>query len=647
MRRQALAIGQCALAAALLFGSRQAAVQAQPTNSNLSVVSQPSSSTGVTSDQPPPLAPVPLMAPLPGANNDPLSAAATAILKAAGVGNSSAESAPAPPRANPFTQRPGTTAAVAASNEPATNMPTVPLPGANNGGNLVIPANPLDPSKAVVNESDGLVSLMVREGSLRQVIAMVAETQKLNIVFAGPADTVVTAAFDRQPWQTVLDSLLSASGHVWAIRDNVIFVSSVDNADFLPPGAEGRRVQVFELDFASAIDINQTVSGLLSPAGKCWLVETNKMDNRRTREAVAVMDYPANLARVADYICQADQPPRQVYIEVNVLQVQLKDDCKNGINFNNLISTNAADITLKSVGMANSAATTAFFVEPKGTGLTGLVELLKTTTDAKTLASPKIHAVSGQESHIQIGGQLGYRVTTTTQTSTMESVQFLNVGVVLKVTPRVTRDGRVLMRIYPKVSKGQVDPSTGLPSEDTTEVQTDVLLSTGQGIVIGGLIQEEDTNIQSRVPLLGDIPYLGVLFQKRQVTRSRQEIIVTLQPHILPYEPVVQARLDQEFYRASQPLTQGAIISNFRPYEPKMYDPMTPKEHKLNGVPMDAPMPPATDYDVPVELPSVIDPAYAVPRQAAPIREETPEELPPPEAIVPNESLPEPNESRS
>jgi type II secretory pathway component GspD/PulD (secretin) len=431
------------------------------------------------------------------------------------------------------------------------------------------------------------------------------------------------------------------------MRDNVIFVSSVDNADFLPPGAEGRRVQVFELDFASAIDINQTVSGLLSPAGKCWLVETNKMDNRRTREAVAVMDYPANLARVADYICQADQPPRQVYIEVNVLQVQLKDDCKNGINFNNLISTNAADITLKSVGMANSAATTAFFVEPKGTGLTGLVELLKTTTDAKTLASPKIHAVSGQESHIQIGGQLGYRVTTTTQTSTMESVQFLNVGVVLKVTPRVTRDGRVLMRIYPKVSKGQVDPSTGLPSEDTTEVQTDVLLSTGQGIVIGGLIQEEDTNIQSRVPLLGDIPYLGVLFQKRQITRSRQEIIVTLQPHILPYEPVVQARLDQEFYRASQPLTQGAIMSNFRPYEPKMYDPMTPKEHKLNGVPMDALPPPATDYDVPVELPSVIDPTYAAPRQAAPAHEEAPEELPPPETIVPNESLPEPNESKS
>jgi len=129
-----------------------------------------------------------------------------------------------------------------------------------------------------------------------------------------------------------------------------------------------------------------------------------------------------------------------------------------------------------------------------------------------------------------------------------------------------------LMRIYPKVSTGQVDPDTGLPSEETTEVETDVLLSSGQGIVIGGLIQEVDNNIQSKIPLLGDIPYLGVLFSRRTVTRSRQEIIVTLQPHVLPYEPVVQAHLDHQFLRTAQPLTHGAIASFPRPYEPRLPD---------------------------------------------------------------------------
>lgn len=438
---------------------------------------------------------------------------------------------------------------------------------------LLIPANPGNPEKVVIKESEGQVSLMVRDGSLRQVVAMVAETQKLNIVFAGNSDTLVTASFDRQPWQVVLDALLSASGHTWTIQEDVIFISSIQNADFLPPGAGGRKVMVFELDFASAADVDVGVQGLLSPAGKSWITETMTSDNRRTREIVSVVDYPPNLDRISEYISQADQPPRQVYIEARILQVELSDECRNGVNFENLATWGgAASINLRSVGFSNSGSSPSFFIEPDGVGLDGIVELLQATQDVKTLATPKIHAVSGQESHIQIGEKLGYKVTTTTQTSSLESIQMLEVGVVLRVTPRVTRDGRVLMRILPKVSTGTVDQTSGLPSEKTTEVETDILLCSGQGMVLGGLIQETDSNVQSKIPFLGDIPYAGVLFQRRTVVKSRREIIVTLQPHVLPYSPIVQEQHDQQFVRTVDPLTQGAIYSFPRPYEPSMPD---------------------------------------------------------------------------
>jgi len=161
----------------------------------------------------------------------------------------------------------------------------------------------------------------------------------------------------------------------------------------------------------------------------------------------------------------------------------------------------------------------------------------------------------------------------------MESVQFLDVGVVLRVTPRITRDGRVLMRIFPKVSTGAVDPVTGLPSEETTEIETDVLLNSGQCVVIGGLIQETDNNLVSKIPYLGDIPYLGILFQKRQVKKERQEIIITLRPHVLPYSPILLARHEHEIMRAETPLTQGAIGSYPRPYEPRLPDAMFHNKH--------------------------------------------------------------------
>ncbi|QDS98951.1 type II secretion system protein GspD [Adhaeretor mobilis] len=461
-----------------------------------------------------------------------------------------------PQRANPLKANP---------------LTTEPLPQA-----VVVPLQPAPAAdKIAIHEAEGNISLMVRDGSLRQVVSMIAETQRLNLVFAGSVDVQITATFDRVPWQQVMDAILNASGHTSTFANNVIFVSSVDSADFIPPGAGGRVVHVFELDFAAAVDIDQGVAGLLSQAGKSWVLESSSVDNRRTREAVVVVDYPAYLERIQDFICQSDQPPRQVMIETHILQVELSDTCRNGVNFEDLIGLGSGNLSLRSTGFANAAASPSFFIESTGKALTGLVELLKTTTDAKTLASPRINAINGQESRIQIGEQLGFKVTTTTQTSTLESIQFLDVGVVLRVTPRITRDGRVLMRIKPEVSTGNVDPVSGLPSEETTEVETDVMLADGQGLVIGGLIQEKDSNIQNKVPLLGDIPYLGVLFQRRVVERSRSEIIVTLVPRILPYDAIRQERNDFDLQRTLDPLTQGAIYSAPRPYEPKMGDPLS------------------------------------------------------------------------
>ena len=131
-----------------------------------------------------------------------------------------------------------------------------------------IPFAKSDPeAEVVVKDDNGLISLMVRDASLRQVVAMVAETQKLNIVFAAPADIGITAAFEKIPWQQALDSLLTATGHSWTNNNGIIYISSLDTAGMMPPGLAGQHTRIFELDFASAVDVDLTIKGLLSPAG--------------------------------------------------------------------------------------------------------------------------------------------------------------------------------------------------------------------------------------------------------------------------------------------------------------------------------------------------------------------------------------------
>ncbi|WP_197530302.1 type II secretion system protein GspD [Bythopirellula polymerisocia] len=490
-----------------------------------------------------------------------------------------------------------------------------------------------------VQEDAGLISLMVRDAPLRQVIALVAETQKLNIVFASPAEVPVTASFDRMPWQQVMEALLSISGHTWHMNEGIIYVTNIEAADYVSPQAGGRVVEVFELDFAAAVDVDNTVKGLLSPAGNSWLVETSSDDNRRTREVVAVFDYPANVARISDYICQMDQPPRQVLIEANILQVTLNDDCRSGVNFEQITSfyNNQVGFGFLSGGFtnpsgsANAAPTNSTsFISVDGTALNGFVQILQTTLDAKTLASPKILSVSGQESSIQIGDQLGYsQVTTNVNQTTQQNIQFLDTGVILRVVPRITRDGRVLMRVKPEVSKGQVNAETQTPSKQTANVDSSILLSDGQGMVIGGLIQEEDTLSESKLPWFGDLPYVGILFQNRQVVKKRTEIIVTLVPHVQPYNPIIDSRESNDYMKAAHDrLLTGPLVRVPRPYEAQLYDTFRNPRRPI-----------ATIHAAHHEVPMV----SMVPMPLPPVEEtwDCPTELDSEEIAFPNQPLPE------
>jgi hypothetical protein len=147
------------------------------------------------------------------------------------------------------------------------------------------------------------------------------------------------------------------------------------------------------------------------------------------------------------------------------------------------------------------------------------------------------------------------------------------VGVVLRVTPIIGDDNQVLMTVKPEVSSGRINPTTGLPEEATTEVESTILLPSGCGMVIGGLIKETDADTQSKIPIIGDLWMVGRLFQGRQIIRERTEIIITLIPHILPYPPELACRENADLARAATPLFMDGLDNSHRiGLEPELAD---------------------------------------------------------------------------
>ena len=437
-----------------------------------------------------------------------------------------------------------------------------PPPNAETSRQFTLPLAPLagDPQLQLQpSTAKELVTLTARNTPLNIVLEAIAQQHGLNIVMSEQVGIPISVNLADVPLEDALYSILTVNGFTWHKHRNILAITPIVGATQLSPLVQGRELRVFSLNFSSAAEIDRVVKGLLSPVGQSFIAETDSADKRKTREQLIVEDLPEYLERIESLVAQSDAPPRQVLVEAHILQVDLSGKLTHGVNFEQLSRIANGEVTLETVGLADATASPAFFLRVNGTDLTALVEALKTTTDAKTLASPKVMVLNGQEARIQIGEQLGFFVTTTTQTSTLQDVQFLDVGVVLSVTPLISDDGRVIMSVKPEVSGGRINPATSLPEEETTEVETTVMLRDGQGMIIGGLIKETDTEIASKIPWLGDLAFVGRAFQRRIVDKQRNEVIIVLVPHIVPLDPAFDVGELVDLERTMTPLLDGPL----------------------------------------------------------------------------------------
>ena len=397
------------------------------------------------------------------------------------------------------------------------------------------------------------VTLVTRDAPLSTVLSLIAQQQGLNIVTGEEVSQRVNVTLNNVRLNDALDAILAVHGYTWVRQNNIITISSMSTDRRTSPSVQGRMVRVFTLNYILASDVDKVVKGLMSPLGQSFTNTINSEQQRNAHEQLIVEDLPPYLDRIADYIAQVDTLPRQVVVEANILQVTLKDNNKHGVNFNQLARVNRANVSIGTMGLA-SGTSPATMMRVEGGDLTSLIDLLKSTSDTKTLASPKVAVVNGQKARISVGGKLGYLQTTATNTSTLQSVSFLDFGVVLTVTPIITEDGQVLMTVEPQVSTARINPTSKLPDSESTEVQTTALLSDGQAIVIGGLIKETSNDSQNKVPFLGDLWLVGRLFQSRDRLKERNEIIITLLPRIARPGEFCSFASEEDYAQATTPV---------------------------------------------------------------------------------------------
>ena len=295
--------------------------------------------------------------------------------------------------------------------------------------------------------------------------------------------------------------------------------------------------KVFDLNYSKVEDLKEEISKVLTKNAGSISIDT------RTNKII-VKDIPAKLEEAEAIISAFDERHREVLIEAKIIQVVLSDQLEMGIDWKYLASSQH-DLTLE--GEFDILSSTDKFGKLTIGTLASdeyeaFIEILDTVGTTNILSSPHITTLNNEEAKILVGSNEPYVTTTTTTpssgpTTISESVNFIEVGVKLFVTPTIAKDGFVTMKIRPEVSSktGHIDTSENneIPIVETSEAETNVMVKDGTTIVIAGLIKDESIKTVKKIPILGDIPLIGLAFRNTDDLVQKTETIIFITPHII------------------------------------------------------------------------------------------------------------------
>ena len=419
------------------------------------------------------------------------------------------------------------------------------------------------------------LSLNFQNIEVRAVLQLIADFTGLNLVASDTVGGSVTLRLKNVPWDQALDIILKSKGLGMRKEGNVMMVAPQEEIaarEKLELEAQKQveelaplRTEFMQINYAKASDLAALIqskeNNLLSKRGNVSIDE-------RTNTLI-VQDVATSLEAIRNLISKLDIPIRQVMIESRIVNADESFTKDLGVKFGYSKTTSAqtdangnprffSTLGGKLAGDTTyGAGTTSFQTNqqenymvnlpvPGATSAIGLavgkigsylvqLELSALLAEGRgeDIASPKVITANQKQAVIESGVEIPYQQASS---SGATNVSFKKAVLSLSVTPQITPDNRVLLDLEVKQDTRGSPDVLGVPPINTRNVTTQVLVNDGETVVLGGIYNQIDRNSSDRVPFFGDLPYLGVLFKKNRVEKSRTELLIFVTPKILKEE---------------------------------------------------------------------------------------------------------------
>jgi type IV pilus assembly protein PilQ len=426
------------------------------------------------------------------------------------------------------------------------------------------------------------LSLNFQNIEVRSLLQVIADFTNFNVVTSDTVSGSLTLRLKDVPWDQALDIILQAKGLGMRKSGNVIWIAPKDeiaikeNAE-LEAGKkktelEPVRTQAFQLNYTKAAELTQALTSSQGGAGggassRLLSSRGSAISDQRTNQ-VFVTDIPSKLEEIQALIAKIDIPVRQVLIEARIVEandtwgrslgVKLGGQIQN-IDPGGILGDPRRVVIGPNVSRPNGTGNNTFgnFVNMPAQGQGGFdpasfavslfnrdasrflnleISALEADGKGKVVSSPRIITADQIKALISQGTKIPFQKSTS---SGATSVEFIEASLKLEVTPQITPEGNVILDV--KVNKDSLGTLTALGREiNVKEVKTNVLVENGGTVVIGGIFEQNESVSTAKVPLLGDIPYLGNLFKSTTKESSRTELLVFLTPRIVTEKAAVR-----------------------------------------------------------------------------------------------------------
>jgi type IV pilus assembly protein PilQ len=417
------------------------------------------------------------------------------------------------------------------------------------------------------------LTLNFQDLETRAVLQLIADFSGLNIVVSDTVQGSVTLRLQNVPWDQALDIVMTTKGLDMRRNGNVIIVAPAEEIAAREQAEleafqalqtlEPLRSEFIQVNYAKASELATLISG---DGGNSLVSERGTVAIDARTNTLLINDTPTSLDNIRRLVTTLDIPVRQVLIESRVVIVNDDYSRELGVRFGSTSVNDNSDNGL--IGLTGTSAGTASMVggqqigEPRGgitpVGVPGsrynvnlpvtspagsialailgddyLVDLelsaLQAEGDGRVVSTPRIVATNQREARILQGTEIPYQEASSSGAST---TSFKEAVLSLTVVPQITPDDRLIMDLtITKDSVGEI--FNGVPSIDTRELVTQVVVNDGETVVLGGIYETELVNTETKVPGLGNIPALGHLFRRRGTENNNAELLIFVTPKIL------------------------------------------------------------------------------------------------------------------